>query len=50
MVFRLQSKGINIDTNSWAVSVVLVRLGKVKVSSVSGGETVVSIQLEFGLN
>jgi hypothetical protein len=47
MLFRSQSKRINIDTSVRGVRVVLVRLNEVEVSSFALREAVLSVKLEL---
>ena len=47
-MFRLESKGIHVDTNSWDVGVVLVRLYPVEVVTITDLETIVAVELEEG--
>ena len=49
-VFWGKTERVDIDTDSWASGVVLVRLDQVKVSGLSDSESVLSIELEFGIN
>ncbi len=46
MTLRLESEGVDVDTNSGDVGVVLVRLDKVEVSTLTHLETVVAVELE----
>jgi len=46
VLFRLESKGVHIDTNSRDVGVVLVRLDPVEVVALTHGETVMAVELE----
>ncbi len=46
MTLRLESEGVHVDTNSGDVGVVLVRLHKVEVSTLTHLETVVAVELE----
>ena len=48
VLFRLKTKRVNVDTSLGDIGVVLVRLDKVEVSAISFGETVVTVELEFG--
>jgi hypothetical protein len=46
VLFRLESKAVHVDTNSWDVGVVLVRLHPVEVVTVTHREAVVAVELE----
>ena len=46
--FWLKAEGVDVNTNSWDVFVVLVWLDKVEVSTFSFGESVVTVKLELG--
>ena len=45
-MFRLESKGVHVDTNSRDVGVVLVRLYPVEVVTITDLETIVTVELE----
>jgi hypothetical protein len=47
MLFRVESKGVHVDTGSRASSVMLIRLNNVEVSSITYGESVLSVELEL---
>lgn len=46
MLLRLKSEGVDVDTNSGDVSVVLVRLHPVKVVTIADLEAIVAVQLQ----
>jgi hypothetical protein len=46
--FGFKTEGINVDTGSGAVGVVLVRLNQVEVATITFRESVVAVELEFG--
>jgi len=48
VLLRLQSEGVDVDTDSGDVGVVLVRLDPVEVVAVTYGESVVAVQLDEG--
>jgi hypothetical protein len=48
VLFRLESKAVNVDTNSRDVGVVLVRLDPVEVVAIADREAVVAVELEEG--
>jgi hypothetical protein len=51
MLLRVKSKRVNIDTNLFRdTSVVLVRLNECEIPGISGGESVLTIELKFGIN
>jgi hypothetical protein len=41
---RLESERVTVDTGAWDTGVMLIRLDKIEVSSVSDRETVVSVK------
>jgi hypothetical protein len=47
MLFRVESKGVYVDTSGWASGVVLVWLNNVEVTSITFIETVMSVELEL---
>ena len=47
-MFRLECKGVHVDTNSWDVGVVLVRLHPVEVVTITDSESVVAVELDQG--
>lgn len=51
MLLRVESKRVHIDTHLFRdTSVVLIRLNECKVSSISGRESVLTIELKLGIN
>lgn len=50
MLFGLQGEGIDVDTRSRDVGVVLVGLDKVEVRTKALRETIVTVKLELGAN
>jgi hypothetical protein len=48
VLFRLECKGVHVDTNSWDVGVVLVRLHPVEVVTITDSESVVAVELDQG--
>ena len=50
MLLRPQREGINVDTSVRSLSVVLVRLDKVKVSAFTLRETILAVKLELSGN
>jgi hypothetical protein len=48
MVFWVVGKRVNVDTFSWGVTVMLIRLDKSEVSSITFRETVMSVELKLG--
>ena len=48
VLFWPQAKGVNVDTGSRAVSVVLVRLNQVEVTTITFRKSVVAVELNFG--
>jgi hypothetical protein len=50
VLFRLKSKGINVDTSGGDVGVALIGLDKVEVRTKTLGETIVTVELKLGTN
>jgi hypothetical protein len=48
VLFRLESKAVHVNTNSWDVGVVLVWLYPVEVVAVTDREAIVAVELEEG--
>lgn len=49
MLFGFKPEGVNIDTGSGAVGVVLVRLNQVEVATFASGKSVVAVELDLGM-
>jgi hypothetical protein len=47
MLFRVESKGVHVDTSGRASSVMLIRLNNVEVGSITNRESVLSVKLEL---
>ena len=48
MLFWFKAKRVNVNTGSWDIGVMLVRLDKIEVSAHALRETIVTVKLEFG--
>ena len=48
MLFWFQTKRVNVNTGSWDIGVMLLRLDKIEVSAHALRETIVTVKLEFG--
>jgi hypothetical protein len=48
MVLGVVSEGVAVDTLSWCVGVMLIRLYQTEVTSIALGEAVMSVQLKLG--
>ena len=48
VLLRLESKGVDVDTDGRDVGVVLVRLDLIEVAALTNGETIVTVELDEG--
>lgn len=50
MFLRLKSERVNIHSGRWDTGVELVRLDQIVVSGLSGGNSVMGVELDLGIN